>query len=91
MTAEFTNSLQPESWPRSWRCLYRTGRLLGMVAEDVNLLEIKQERFDNAKHSLRSTVPVKFLAYKALEENRASMPRFGTGIKPIEAIAWSLI
>jgi type II restriction enzyme len=30
---------------------------------------------------------VKFLPYGALDENRASMARFGTGIKPVEAIA----
>lgn len=34
-----------------------------------------------------NTLPVKFLAYKALEENRALMARFGTGIKPVDAIA----
>jgi type II restriction enzyme len=30
---------------------------------------------------------LKYLPYGALEENRISMARFGTGIKPVEAIA----
>jgi type II restriction enzyme len=33
---------------------------------------------------------VRFLPYGELEKNRESMARFGQGIKPIEAIAWSL-
>ena len=50
-------------------------------------------REDDVREQLRrpafrsNALPVRFLAYKALEENRASMARFGTGIKPVEAIA----
>lgn len=34
---------------------------------------------------------LKFLPYSALEEHRASMSRFGTGLKPVEAIARVLL
>lgn len=56
-----------------------------LVAPDSRESDVREQLLRPAFRS--SALPLKFLAYKALEENRASMARFGTGLKPIEAIA----
>ncbi len=56
-----------------------------LVAPDSREQEVREQLLRPAFRN--RDLAVKFLPYGALEENRASMARFGTGIKPIEAIA----
>jgi type II restriction enzyme len=55
------------------------------------------EREDQVRAQLKrpafaaiSSMRVRYLAYGELERNRSSMARFGSGLKPIEAIARDL-
>lgn len=62
-----------------------TGLHMFLVAPDSREKDVRDQLQRPAFRS--SALAVKFLAYRALEENRASMARFGTDIKPVEAIA----
>lgn len=56
-----------------------------LVAPDSREQDVREQLHRPAFRN--KNLELRFLPYGALEENRASMARFGTGIKPIEAIA----
>lgn len=56
-----------------------------LVAPDSRETDVREQLLRPAFRS--KALQVKFLPYGALDENRASMARFGTGIKPVEAIS----
>lgn len=62
-----------------------TGLHMFLVAPDSREGDVRDQLRRPAFRS--NGLPLKFIGYAALEQNRASMARFGTGIKPIEAIA----
>ncbi|HET6935505.1 MAG TPA: type II restriction endonuclease [Candidatus Angelobacter sp.] len=58
---------------------------LFLVAPDARENDVRDQLLRPAFRN--RALQLKFLPYGALEENRVSMARFGTGIKPVEAIA----
>lgn len=65
-----------------------TGLHMFLLAPDPRESDVRDQLLRPAFRS--KALPLKFLAYKALEENRASMAHFGTGIlsqsKKIEVV-----
>lgn len=61
------------------------GLHLFLVAPDAREKDVREQLLRPAFRS--KIMEVKFISYGALDENRASMARFGTGVKPIEAIS----
>lgn len=73
-----------------------TGRSPGGVDLHMFLVAPDSRENDVREQLLRPAfrnqeLRLKFLPYSALEEHRASMSRFGTGLKPIDAIARVLL
>lgn len=64
---------------------HRTDLQMFLVAPDSRENDVRDQLLRPAFRN--KELQVKFLPYGALEENRASMARFGTGIKPVDAIA----
>lgn len=60
-----------------------------LVAPDAREEEVRAQLLRPAFRNVRE-LKVRFLPYGALEEHRESMARFGTGIKPLEAVARTL-
>lgn len=58
---------------------------LFLVAPDSREQDVHEQLLRPAFRN--RSLNLKFLSYGALEQNRASMAKFGTGIKPVEAIA----
>lgn len=56
-----------------------------LVAPDSRENDVREQLVRPAFRN--KDLAIKFLPYGALDENRASMARFGSGIKPVEAIA----
>ena len=57
-----------------------------LVAPDAREEEVRAQLLRPAFRDVRK-LPVRFLPYGALEQHRESMARFGTGLKPLEAVA----
>lgn len=57
-----------------------------LVAPDAREEEVRAQLLRPAFRDV-GKLPVRFLAYGALEQHRESMARFGTGLKPLEAVA----
>lgn len=60
-----------------------------LVAPDSRENDVREQLLRPAFRT--QELRLKFLPYSALEEHRASMSRFGTGLKPVEAIARVLL
>jgi len=63
---------------------------LFLVAPDSRESEVRDQLRRPAFRSVAGSLRLRYLPYGELERNREAMARFGSGIKPLEAIAKSL-
>lgn len=63
---------------------------LFLVAPDSRESEVREQLRRPAFRSAAGSLRLRYLPYGELEKNREAMARFGSGIKPLEAIAKSL-